>query len=231
MQGGDAFVSVHTPIMSESRVLCGTFGLSWSPHPMECPMRRLPALSLLACLLLAACDRAAPAPTHTVADPTQAVLGASQRFAALRSFHAELEVLGAPQPVRSAGLRRARSFPVETPAGPQTIIGDTMFPGRRRDPPSADPARPARAMAQPAAADALPADLKAEDLGSQSLDGCRPGTTGCAVPSPANAWSTGWMPRACHARSYAAAAMAAASSCACAIRASTTLRCASICPE
>lgn len=45
-------------------------------------MRRLPALSLLACLLLAACDRApAPAgaePPVPVADPTQAVLGASQ---------------------------------------------------------------------------------------------------------------------------------------------------------
>ncbi len=95
-------------------------------------MRRLPALSLLACLLLAACDRApAPAgaePPVPVADPTQAVLGASQRFAALRSFHAELEVLGAPQPVRSGmDFVAPDRFRVETPAGPQTIIGDTMF--------------------------------------------------------------------------------------------------------
>lgn len=140
-------------------------------------MRRLPALSLLACLLLAACDRA-PAPASTgapvpAADPAQAVLGASQRFAALRSFHAELEVLGAPQPVRSAmDFVAPDRFRVETPAGPQTIIGDTMFlqvDGAIRQVPT--PPGLLEQWRNPLPADALSADLKAEDLGSQSLDG------------------------------------------------------------
>ncbi|MCZ7844227.1 hypothetical protein [Stenotrophomonas maltophilia] len=128
-------------------------------------MRRLPALSLLACLLLAACDRA-PA-------PAQAVLGASQRFAALRSFHAELEVLGAPQRVRSAmDFVAPDRFRVETPAGPQTIIGDTLFlqaDGAIRQVPA--PPGLLEQWRNPLPADALPADLKAEDLGSQALDG------------------------------------------------------------
>ncbi|AWT16334.1 MULTISPECIES: hypothetical protein [Stenotrophomonas] len=140
-------------------------------------MRRLPALSLLACLLLAACDRT-PAPASTeapvpAADPAQAVLGASQRFAALRSFHAELEVLGAPQPVRSAmDFVAPDRFRVQTPAGPQTIIGDTMFlqaDGAVRQVPT--PPGLLEQWRNPLPADALPADLQAEDLGSQSLDG------------------------------------------------------------
>ncbi|MEG2980740.1 MAG: hypothetical protein RR831_14615, partial [Stenotrophomonas sp.] len=95
-------------------------------------MHRLSVLPLLACLLLAACDRA-PAPTDAAtpvpaADPAQAVLSASQRFAALHSFHAELEVLGAQQPVRTAmDFVAPDRFRVLTPAGPQVIIGDTMF--------------------------------------------------------------------------------------------------------
>ena len=142
-------------------------------------MRRLPALPLLACLLLAACDRA-PAPASAgagaavpAADPAQAVLAASQRFAALRSFHAELEVLGAPQPVRSAmDFVAPDRFRVETPAGPQTIIGDTMFlraEGGVRQVPT--PPGLLEQWRNPLPADALPADLQAEDLGSQTLDG------------------------------------------------------------
>ncbi|WP_313205114.1 hypothetical protein [Stenotrophomonas sp.] len=86
-------------------------------------MRRLPALPLLACLLLAACDRApapeagtapaaapasapapalAPVPAAAAADPAQAVRVASEHLAGMRSFHAELDVLGAAQPVHSA---------------------------------------------------------------------------------------------------------------------------------
>ncbi|MDQ7297482.1 hypothetical protein [Stenotrophomonas sp. Sm2017] len=117
--------------------------------------------------------RAAPEPPVPVADPTQAVLGASQRFAALRSFHAELEVLGAPQPVRSAmDFVAPDRFRVETPAGPQTIIGDTMFlqvDGAIRQVPT--PPGLLEQWRNPLPADALSADLKAEDLGSQSLDG------------------------------------------------------------
>ncbi|MDV5767773.1 hypothetical protein QM186_19500 [Stenotrophomonas maltophilia] len=140
-------------------------------------MRRLSALSLLACLLLAACDRA-PAPARTeapvpAADPAQAVLGASQRFAALGSFHAELEVLGAPQPVRSAmDFVAPDRFRVQTPGGSQTIIGDTMFlqaDGAIRQAPT--PPGLLEQWRNPLPADALPAELQAEDLGSQSLDG------------------------------------------------------------
>ncbi|OBU67962.1 hypothetical protein A9K58_08320 [Stenotrophomonas maltophilia] len=140
-------------------------------------MRRLPALSLLACLLLAACDHTAgPAGTPgpvPAADPAQAVLDASQRFAALRSFHAELEVLGAPQPVRSAmDFVAPDRFRVQTPAGPQTIIGDTMFlqaEGSIRQVPA--PPGLLEQWRNPLPADALPAGLQAEDLGSQTLDG------------------------------------------------------------
>ncbi|MGF6417312.1 hypothetical protein ABH900_000779 [Stenotrophomonas sp. AN71] len=140
-------------------------------------MRRLPALPLLACLLLAACDRM-PAPERTeapvpAADPAQAVLDASRRFAALRSFHAELEVLGAPQPVRSAmDFVAPDRFQVQTPAGAQIIIGDTLFlqaEGAIRQVPT--PPGLLEQWRNPLPADALPADLQAEDLGSQPLDG------------------------------------------------------------
>mgnify|MGYP000626705564 CR=1 FL=1 len=140
-------------------------------------MPRLSALPLLACLLLAACDRPpaaalaeAPVPA---ADPAQAVLAASQRFAALRSFHAELEVLGAPQAVRSAmDFVAPDRFRVQTPAGPQTIIGDTLFlqaGGAIRQVPA--PPGLLEQWRHPLPADAAPASLQAEDLGSQSLDG------------------------------------------------------------
>jgi hypothetical protein len=105
------------------------------------------------------------------ADPAQAVLGASQRFAALRSFHAELEVLGA-QPVRSA-----MDFVAPTASGcrPRRAADDHrrhhVPAGRRRDPPGADPAGLLEQWRNPLPADALPAELQAEDLGSQSLDG------------------------------------------------------------
>lgn len=178
MQGGDAFVSVHAPdYVRLAGLVWDVWAIVVAPAPMERPMRRLPALSLLACLLLAACDRA-PAPTHgeaavPAADPAQAVLGASQRFAALRSFHAELEVLGAPQPVRSAmDFVAPDRFRVQTPAGLQTIIGDTLFlqaDGAIRQVPA--PAGLLEQWRNPLPADALPADLQAEDLGSQALDG------------------------------------------------------------
>nr|WP_295382016.1 hypothetical protein [uncultured Stenotrophomonas sp.] len=201
-------------------------------------MRRLPALPLLACLLLAACDRA-PAPAGTeaavpAADPAQAVLAASQRFATLRSFHAELEVLGAPEPVRSAmDFVAPDRFRLQTAAGPQTIIGDTMFlqaDGGVRQVPT--PPGLLEQWRNPLPADALPADLRAEDLGSQSLDGVETRHYRLRGAQPGERMESGWTRRACLGRSYAvAAATAAASSCACAIRASTTRHCASIYPE
>jgi hypothetical protein len=151
-------------------------------------MRRLPALSLLACLLLAACDRApapeagtaappvtapSPVPAAAAADPAQAVRVASERLAGLRSFHAELDLLGAAQPVHSAmDFVAPDRFRVQTPAGTQTIIGDTMFlqaGGAIQQVPS--PPGLLEQWRSPLPADAPTAALQAEDLGRQSLDG------------------------------------------------------------
>ncbi|AWH54844.1 hypothetical protein C1924_17465 [Stenotrophomonas sp. ESTM1D_MKCIP4_1] len=143
-------------------------------------MRRLSALPLLlACLLLAACDRA-PAPAAAPAeapvppaDPAQAVLAASERLAGLRSFHAELDLQGAAQPVRSAmDFVAPDRFRVQTPAGPQTIIGDTMF--LQADGAIQQVPTPPGLMEQwrnPLPTGAPAAELQAEDLGRQSLDG------------------------------------------------------------
>lgn len=142
-------------------------------------MRRLSVLPLLACLLLVACDRAPPpdgsaAPLPVpAADPAQAVLAASQRFAALRSFHAELDVLGAAQPVRAAmDFVAPDHFRVQTPAGPQVIIGDTMF--LQADDAIRQVPTPPGLLEQwrnPLPADVPAPALQAEDLGSQALDG------------------------------------------------------------
>ncbi|WMJ70592.1 hypothetical protein [Stenotrophomonas sp. 24(2023)] len=140
---------------------------------------RLPsALPLLACLLLAGCgDRATPQGTAAVpdADPAQAVLNASQRFAALRSFHAELEVRGgaAPAPVRAAmDFVAPDRFRVDTAAGPQIIIGDTFMlqaQGRLQQVPV--PPGLLEQWRNPLPATATPTDLQAQDLGAQTLDG------------------------------------------------------------
>lgn len=141
-------------------------------------MRRLPALPLLACLLLAACDRA-PAPAAAgaspvpAAEPAHAVLAASERLAGLRSFHAELDLQGAAQPVRSAmDFVAPDRFRVQTPAGLQTIIGDTMF--LQAGSAIQQVPTPPGLMEQwrsPLPKDAPAAGLQAEDLGRQSLDG------------------------------------------------------------
>lgn len=178
MQGGDAFVSVHAPdYVRVAGLVWDVWAIVGAPAPMEAPMRRLPVPPLLACLLLAACNGAPPpasaAAVVPAADPAQAVLAASQRFAALRSFHAELELLGAPQPVRSSmDFVAPDRFRVQTPAGAQTIIGDTLFlqaDGAIRQVPA--PAGLLEQWRNPLPADALPADLQAEDLGDQLLDG------------------------------------------------------------
>ncbi|HYQ25097.1 hypothetical protein [Stenotrophomonas sp.] len=140
-------------------------------------MPRLPALPLLACLLLAACDRS-PSPATSqgpvpAADPAEAVRGASQRLAEVRSFHAELDVEGAALPVRSSmDFVAPDRFRLQTASGPQTIIGDTMFlqsAGATRQVPT--PAGLLDQWRQPLTGDVPSTPMKAEDLGRQSLDG------------------------------------------------------------
>lgn len=150
-----------------------------APDVPDRPMRLPSALPLLACLLLAGCgDRSPPPGTAAAvpdADPAQAVLSASQRFATLRSFHAELEVHGgaAPSPVRAAmDFVAPDRFRVDTAAGPQIIIGDTFMlqaQGRLQQVPV--PPGLLEQWRNPLPATATPADLQAQDLGAQTLDG------------------------------------------------------------
>jgi len=105
-------------------------------------MRPMPSLLALASvLLLAGCDRETAAPaTQSVpaalptaaapADPAQALLAATRRFANLRSFHAEMILHGA----RAGQVTRARldfvapdRYRIEGAGGVQTVIGDTFF--------------------------------------------------------------------------------------------------------
>lgn len=105
-------------------------------------MRLLPLpLILGSTLLLLACHRepAAPAPSGVPAaaptavaatDPAQAILAATQRFAAVRSFHAEMTLHGA----RDGQVTRARMdfvapdrYRIDGVGGVQTVIGDTFF--------------------------------------------------------------------------------------------------------
>jgi hypothetical protein len=141
---------------------------------MECPMRRLPALSLLACLLLAACDRA-PAPAS--AEPRAAGRSGAGRAGRQPAFAA----LRLPRRAGGAGHRSRCAAPWTS--SPLTVSGcrprraaddhrrHHVPAGRRRDPPGADPAGLLEQWRNPLPADALPAELQAEDLGSQSLDG------------------------------------------------------------
>ena len=105
-------------------------------------MRLLPCLLVIATtLLLPACGRepaasaASGVPTalpavDVPADPAQALLAATRRFAALRSFHAEMTLHGA----RAGQVTRARMdfvapdrYRIEGVGGVQTVIGDTFF--------------------------------------------------------------------------------------------------------
>ncbi len=102
-------------------------------------MRALPLLPAALAGLLAACSQPSPAPAPTAApaaaptaasDPLQAVLSASQRFAALRSFHADMSLHGAQpgQVVRtSMDYVAPDRYLLQGPGGTQTIIGDTFF--------------------------------------------------------------------------------------------------------
>lgn len=101
---------------------------------------RSPALPVLAALLLAACGQQAPAPATDAstplptasipADPAQAVLQASQRFAALRSFHAQMTLHGAQKGQvvsTSMDFVAPDRYRLRGAAGVQTIIGNTVF--------------------------------------------------------------------------------------------------------
>jgi len=140
----------------------------------------LPRLALLAfasALLLPACSRP-PAAEGTVAapaDPARAVLDASRRFAALRAFHAEMTLHGA-QPGQQVRMQMDFVAPdryrLQTPAGTQTIIGDTAF--LHRDGQTAQVPLPAQLLQQWRSPLPAEADLGAgtvEDRGPVPLEG------------------------------------------------------------
>ena len=151
-------------------------------------MRQLPLCSLiLATALLAGCQQPSPPPASVpsadaahpaaapAADPASAVLEASRRFASLRSFHAEMTLHGAQagQVVRSGmDFVAPDRYRLETPAGVQTIIGDTFFlqaEGRMQQVPL--PAGTLEQWRSPLPSEARLQDLRVEDRGPADIDG------------------------------------------------------------
>jgi len=146
-------------------------------------MRLLPALAVLS-LLLSGCARApdpaatAPAPAQgsvpAAVDPVQAVLGASQRFGQLRSFHASLRMQGPRTVEATMDFVAPDRYRLVTDDGPQLIIGDTFFlqrAGEVRQVPV-----PPGLLAQwrnPLPADLEPAQLTVRDLGEDRAGGQR----------------------------------------------------------
>lgn len=147
------------------------------------------SVALLGALFLAGCEQTAPPPAPAsvpsapeaalpVVDgntPAQAVLAANQRFAALRSFHADMTLHGAqPNQVVRSGMDFVAPdrYRLEGPAGVQTIIGDTFFlqaEGRIEQVPV--PAGVLEQWRSPLPADATLAGLEVEDRGSAEIDG------------------------------------------------------------
>jgi hypothetical protein len=151
-------------------------------------MRLLPLCSLiLATALLAGCQQPSPPPASVpsadaahpaaapAADPASAVLEASRRFASLRSFHAEMTLHGAQagQVVRSGmDFVAPDRYRLETPAGVQTIIGDTFFlqaEGRMQQVPL--PAGTLEQWRSPLPSEARLQDLRVEDRGPADING------------------------------------------------------------
>lgn len=144
-------------------------------------MRLLPA-ALLVSLLLSACGPA-PDPATTaqapaaasvpeVVDPVQAVLGASQRFGQLRSFHATLHMQGQRSVDAQMDFVAPDRYRLQTEAGVQTIIGDTFFLQREGEVQQVPV--PPGLLAQwrnPLPADLTPAQLQVQDLGAERAAG------------------------------------------------------------
>ncbi len=143
-------------------------------------------LGLATAPLLAGCGADAPSPAEPAtslpvpsaevpADPKRAVLDASQRFAALHSFHAEMTLHGARpgQVVRSAMDYVAPDrYRLDTPAGVQTIIGDTFFlqaEGRLQQIPA--PAGMLEQWRSPLPPEAALETLQVHDGGPADIDG------------------------------------------------------------
>ncbi len=150
-------------------------------------MRALPLILVALAGLLAACSQPSPAPAPTAvpgvpaappaaaSDPLQAVLSASQRFAALRSFHADMSLHGTQpgQVVRtSMDYVAPDRYLLQGPGGPQTIIGDTFFlraEGRMQQVPV--PAGTLEQWRNPLPGTAALQDLAVQDLGVEDITG------------------------------------------------------------
>ena len=147
-------------------------------------MRAFPLIALASAGLLAACSQPSPAPASAAvpaappaaaSDPLQAVLSASQRFAALRSFHADMSLQGAQtgQMVRtSMDYVAPDRYLLQGPGGTQTIIGDTFFlqaEGRMQQVPV--PAGTLEHWRNPLPESSLLQGLAARDLGAEDIAG------------------------------------------------------------
>ncbi|MDY1032523.1 hypothetical protein [Stenotrophomonas sp. CFBP8980] len=151
-------------------------------------MRLLPCFSLvLAAALLVGCEHPTPPPASVpladaahpaatpAADPASAVLEASRRFASLRSFHAEMTLHGAQAgQVNRSGMDFVAPdrYRLDTPAGVQTIIGDTFFlqaEGRMQQVPL--PAGTLEQWRSPLPSEASLQDLRVDDRGPADIDG------------------------------------------------------------
>jgi len=140
-----------------------------------------PALPAAAALLLAGCGGTTPpAPVPSGAlpaevaqtDPVSAVLGASQRFAQLRSFHARMTMRGPRALEAQMDYVAPDRYRLTTAEGAQTIIGGTFFlqgAGQVRQVPVPD-----GLLAQwrnPLPADLEPAQLQVQALGEETVEG------------------------------------------------------------
>ena len=168
-------------------------------------MRLLLLCSLiLAAALLAGCEHPTPPPASVpladaahpgatpAADPAPAVLEASRRFASLRSFHAEMTLHGAQagQVVRSGmDFVAPDRYRLDTPAGVQTIIGDTFFlqaEGRMQQVPL--PAGTLEQWRNPLPSEASLQDLQVDGRGPGGIDGT--GTRVYRIDGPAGSGET-----------------------------------------
>lgn len=146
---------------------------------MKC---RLPAFSVAALCLLAACQPEAPpapvtpAPTATspapTADAVQEVKASMNRFLSARSFHARMAVEGGRPMTSEMDYVAPDRYRILLPVGTQTVIGDTLYmqvQGRVTQVPL--PKETLAPWRDPLKLQQSQAGLSAERIGTDTIDG------------------------------------------------------------